>query len=56
VAERIRSAMGALTLGFPVSISGGLVFGQGDSAFAALVEDAEKRLALAAAGGGNTIQ
>jgi diguanylate cyclase (GGDEF)-like protein/PAS domain S-box-containing protein len=56
VAERIRSAMGSLDFDFKVSISGGLVFGQGDSAFSALVEDAEKRLALAAASGGNSIQ
>jgi diguanylate cyclase (GGDEF)-like protein/PAS domain S-box-containing protein len=56
VAERIRASTAQLALGFPVSISGGLVFGHGDSAFAALIEDAEKLLAQATAAGGNAIQ
>ena len=56
VSERIRAAVAGLALGFKVSLSGGLVFGQGDSAFSALVEDAEKRLALAAAGGGDAVK
>jgi diguanylate cyclase (GGDEF)-like protein/PAS domain S-box-containing protein len=56
VADRIRAAIGDLVLDYRLTISGGLVFGQGDSAFSALVEDAEKLLALAAAGGGNNIK
>jgi diguanylate cyclase (GGDEF)-like protein/PAS domain S-box-containing protein len=56
VADRIRTAVGGLVLDYKLSISGGLVFGQGDSAFSALVEDAEELLALASAAGGNNIQ